>query len=125
MVDQSVETKRKKVRRMGTTSQVVSPQLIIGVGLAVGFIISVPPMSSDARWFTASQSGDLVKFKQSLESSYLYPMNSPRLANAAIILQQSNLLDDLNPKASEPEKAMAMENMKRLDPKNPDILKYR
>ena len=75
-------------------------------------------------------------------------MNSPRLANAAMILQQSNLLDDsreyalrgiafnknyfesylvlyMNPNASESEKAMAMENMKRLDPKNPDILKYR
>jgi hypothetical protein len=148
MVDQSSEVKGKKLRKMRTTSQVVSPQLIIGVGLALGFIISVPPMSSDARWFTASQSGDLVKFKQSLESSYLNPMNSARLANAAVILQESNLLDDsreyalrgiafnknyfesylvlyLNPNASESEKAMAMENMKRLDPKNPDILKYR
>jgi hypothetical protein len=75
-------------------------------------------------------------------------MNSARLANASLILQQSNLLDDsreyalrgiafnenyfesylvlyLNPKASESEKAMAMENMKRLDPKNPDVLKYK
>jgi len=148
MADQSSEVNGKKLRKMGTTSQVVSPQLIIGVGLALGFIISVPPMSSDARWFTASQSRDLVKFKESLESSYLFPMNSPRLANAALILQESNLLDDsreyalrgiafnknyfesylvlyINPKASEPEKAMAMENMKRLDPKNPDVLKYR
>ena len=105
-------------------------------------------MSSDARWLTASQSQDLVKFKESLESSYLYPLNSARLANAAMILQQSNLLDDsreyalrgiafnknhfesylvlyLNPKASDSEKAMAMENMKRLDPKNPDVLKYK
>jgi hypothetical protein len=148
IADQLTENNSRKSKRNKGVSQVVSPQLLIGLGLALGFIISIPPVSSDARWFTATQSRDLVKFKESLNSSYLNPMNSARYANAAMILLESNLLDDskeyalrgiafnenyfesylvlhLNPKASESEKAMAMENMKRLDPKNPNVLKYR
>lgn len=148
MAEQFIENNSRKSKRNRAASQVVSPQLLIGLGLALGFIISIPPVSSDARWFTATQSRDIVKFKESLNSSYLNPMNSARLANAAMILQESNLLDDsreyalrgiafnenyfesylvlyLNPKASESEKAMAMENMKRLDPKNPDVLHYK
>ena len=148
IADQLTESNSRKSKRNKGVSQVASPQLLIGLGLAIGFIISIPPVSSDARWFTATQSRDLVKFKESLNSSYLNPMNSARYANAAMILLEANLLDDskeyalrgiafnenyfesylvlyLNPKASESEKAMAMKNMKRLDPKNPDVLKYR
>lgn len=134
--------------KRGTSSQVISPQLVIGVGFVIGILISVPPMSSDARWFAATQSRDLSKFKESLVGSYMNPINSPRLANAAVILQNSNLLSEAReyalkgikfnpdyfesylvlyglPNASESEKAMAMKNMKRLDPKNPDVLKYK
>ena len=146
--EQLIENNSRKSKRTKAASQVVSPQLVIGLGLAVGFIVCIPPVSSDAKWYTATQSRDLVKFKESLNSSYLNPMNSARFANAAMILQESNLLDDsreyalrgiafnenhfesylvlyINPKASDSEKAKAMKNMKRLDPKNPDVLKYR
>jgi len=102
-------------------------------------------MSSDARWFTATQSRDLAVFKNALVSDYLHPTNSQRIANAALILQNSNLTQEahqlilegikFNPdyfesylvlynltNASESERKYAMQNMKRLDPNNPDVL---
>ena len=126
--------------------QIISPQLVVGVGMAIGAILAVPPMSSDGRWFMATQSKDINTFKSALVGSYLNPTNSPRLANASLILQNSNFLADarqvalegikFNPNyfesywmlyglssASASEKEMAMANMKRLDPNNPDVLK--
>jgi O-antigen ligase len=141
-----------KVKRSSKTryskSQVISPQLIIGVGIVFGALISVPPLASDAKWFTATQSKDLAIFKSALESSYLNPLNSPRLANAAVILQNSNLLPDAKavalkgiafnpdyfesylvlyslPNVTDEEKIMAMSNMKRLDPNNPNVLIFK
>lgn len=135
-------------RKKKTGPQVVSPQLVIGLGLVVGSIISVPPMSSDARWFVATQTSDLNSFKSALVDDYLHPINSPRLANAAVILQNSNLLSEAReyalmgikfnpdyfesylvlyglPNSSESEKKFAMDNMKRLDPNNPNVLNYK
>jgi len=138
----------KNRSKTNVKAEIISPQLVIGVGLVIGGIISVPPMSSDARWFTASQSKDLTIFKSSIESSYLNPLNSPRLANAAVIFQNSNLLPEAKeaalqgikfnadyfesylvlyrlPNASKKEKNWAMANMKRLDPKNPNVISYK
>jgi hypothetical protein len=139
---------KKSASKRNSNSQVVSPQLVIGVGLVVGALISIPPMSSDARWFSATQSKDLTTFKSALVGSYLNPLNSPRFANSAMILQNSNFLPDAHeialkgikfnpdyfesylmlyglPNATDAEKKMAMANMKRLDPKNPDVLHYK
>ena len=139
---------RESASKRNSNSQVISPQLVIGVGLVVGALISVPPMSSDSRWFSATQSKDLASFKSALVGSYLNPLNSPRFANAAMVLQNSNFLPDAHeialkgikfnpdyfesylmlyglPNATDAEKKMAMANMKRLDPKNPDVLHYK
>lgn len=143
-----VETPKKSTPKRNANSQIISPQLVIGVGLVVGAIVSVPPMSSDARWFNASQSRDLVTFKSALVESYLNPLNSTRFVNAAATLQNSNFLPDAHefalkgiefnpdyfesylvlyglPNSTDAEKKMAMANMKRLDPKNPDVLHYK
>jgi O-antigen ligase len=134
-----------KRRKKNVKQAVFSPQLIAGLGLILGVIIAVPPLSSDARWFTATQSRDLAVFKNALVSDYLHPTNSQRIANAAIIFQNSNLTQEahqlilegikFNPdyfesylvlynltNASESEKKYAMQNMKRLDPNNPNVL---
>jgi hypothetical protein len=145
---EKVEIAKKSTPRRNANSQIISPQLVIGVGLVVGAIISVPPMAADARWFSASQSRDLVTFKSALVGNYLNPLNSTRFVNAAAILQNSNFLPDAHefalkgikfnsdyfesylvlyglPNATDAEKKMAMANMKRLDPKNPDVLHYK
>lgn len=140
--------KTKTKRASSRQPQVISPQLLAGAGLVLGIFIATPPVSSDANWFHATQAKDIVSLKKSLESNYFNPLNSPRLANAAVIFQNSNLLDDAKfyakkgiefnpnyfesyyvlyglPNVTESEKQMALENMKRLDPNNPNVLHYR
>jgi O-antigen ligase len=135
-------------KKAKSSGQFISPQLIAGIGFVVGSILAVPPMASDSKWFYASQSRDLKTFKESLVSGYLNPLNSPRIANASAILLNSNLLAearvyalmgiDFNPdyfesyyilymlsNSTEQEKEMAMANMMRIDPNNPDLLKIR
>jgi hypothetical protein len=139
---------RQKQNKKISKNQVITPQLVIGVGIVFGALISGPPLASDAKWFTATQTKDLTMFKSALESSYLNPLNSPRLANAAVIFQNSNLLPEAKatalkgiyfnpdyfesylvlyslPNSSDKEKIMAMSNMKRLDPNNPNVLIFK
>lgn len=142
------QTSERNAKRLRQKEQIISPQLVAGIGILIGAILAVPPVSSDSKWFQASQARDLSTFKESLQSSYLNPLNSARLANASLILQNSNFVDearkyalmgiDFNPNyfesyfmlynlpnSSEEEKIFAMSNMKRIDPNNPDILKLR
>lgn len=146
-IDETAQTSRSsQMQKRGP--QIISPQLIIGVGLLIGGLVSVPPMASDARWFVATQSNNLNTFKASLTDSFFYPVNSLRLANAAVILQNSNLLTEARdytlkgikfnpdyfesylvlyglPNSTEADKEFAMANMKRLDPNNPNVLIYK
>lgn len=128
-------------------NDVFSPQLIAGLGMVMGSLISIPPMSADIKWFNSLQTKDLATFEIALQSSYLNPLNSSRLANASMTLLQSNFPDQAKkyalrgikfnpdsfesyfvlyglPNATVEEKQMALGNMKRLDPNNPDVLHY-
>jgi hypothetical protein len=146
---ESPTSESKRVNKKSKSSgQFVSPQLIAGIGVVIGSILAVPPMASDSKWFYASQARDLETFKESLVSGYLNPLNSPRIANASLILQNSNLPAEAReyalagiqfnpdyfesyyvlymlPNSTEQEKEMAMANMKRIDPNNPDLLRLR
>jgi O-antigen ligase len=147
-VDQSqnVESKGKRApakKKQGET--VVTSTLLAGVGAVIGLLIAVPPYSADARWRSALGSQDLNKIEAALIPSYLNPANSYKYANAVQLLESSKLFDislkyaqigvQFNPnnfdgwkvlylisKSSPEEKALALENMKRLDPKNPNVL---
>ena len=84
--------------------------------------------------------------RDSLTPSYLAPRDSQRLAQAVLLFENSKLYDQaykyakegvaFNPnyfdawrvlysisKSTQDEKALALKNMKRLDPHNPDVLK--
>ena len=125
---------------------VISSPLIAGLGLVVGLILACPPISADMAWFKATGSGNLVEVEKALTPSYLHPASSERLVNVVAILENSQLFDkareyalkatEYNPenfdswnalysvKNSTPaEKALALKNMKRLDPNNPDVTK--
>jgi O-antigen ligase len=137
-----VETKGK-----GTKDKelIFSPQLVGGIGLVVGALIAVPPMSADMKWKSALASQDLAKVEAALVPSYLAPRDSARMAQAVILFENSKLPDlahkyalegvAFSPnyfdawrvlysttKSTDADKALALENMKRLDPKNPDVL---
>ena len=139
VVGKGAKTKTK------SSTGVISPQLVAGIGAVVGILIAVPPMAADTKWRTALDSNDVAKVMAALEPGYLNPSDSQRMAQAVQLLVQSKLLDQAHeiaikgitfnpnyfdawrvlyflPNATEAEKAQALENMKRLDPRNPDVL---
>jgi hypothetical protein len=131
--------------KMKSSSGVISPQLIAGIGALVGALIAVPPMAADSAWRSALDSKDVAKVMAALEPGYLKPNDSQRLAQAVQVLASSNLPDqarkialqgvEFNPdyfdawrvfyyltNTTDEEKKSALANMKRLDPLNPDVL---
>jgi O-antigen ligase len=140
------EASSTKSNRNRSKSQVfvISPQLVAGVGMVVGLLIALPPFSADSKWYSATRSHDAAKVEAALVPSYFNPADSYRYAQAVNLFQDSNLADlahkyaliaikfnpdyfdgwkqlYLLPSSSGEEKATALSNMKRLDPKNPDV----
>jgi hypothetical protein len=139
------EPSARKGTRKSANSGVISPQLVAGVGVIVGLLVAVPPLSADMKWRAALDSKDANKVLAALEPGYLNPSDSQRLAQAVQLFASSNLMEQardtalkavkFNPdyfdawrllyylsNSTEAEKAQAVENMKRLDPRNPDVL---
>jgi len=126
------------------SAAVISPQLVAGLGVVVGVLIAVPPLSADMKWRSALDSKDANKVMATLEPGYLNPSDSQRYAQAVQLFASSNLMDQareialkatvFNPdyfdawkivylltNTTPEEKALALENMKRIDPRNPDV----
>ena len=146
--DEKSQPDRGKRARVATKKQsetIFSSTLIAGVGAVVGMLIAVPPYSGDAKWRTAIDSQNVQQVEAALVSSYLNPMNSYKYASAVQLLESSKLHDlalkyakvavEFNPdhfdswkllyfvtNSSPEDKALALENLKRLDPKNPNVL---
>jgi hypothetical protein len=125
--------------------QIFSATAIGGLGLVLGALIAVPPLSADMKWRSALASSDLTQLKLALEPSYLTPTDTNRLLNMVSIAENSKLPDvayeyvkkavEFNPESfdswrnlylvtnSTPaDKELALTNMKRLDPKNTNPL---
>jgi hypothetical protein len=141
----SSEKKSNSGKTAKPKEQILSATAIGGLGLVIGALIAVPPLSGDMKWKSALTSSDLTQLKVALEPSYLTPADTNRLLNAISILENSKLPDvayeyakkavEFNPESfdswrtlyavtnSTPaDKELAMTNMKRLDPKNPNPL---
>ena len=139
----SSKGQRQKGRGKAQAS-VVSPQLVAGIGMIIGLLIALPPLSADAKWLSATESHDAAKVEAALVPSFFNPADSYRYAQAVNLFQGSNLPDlahkyaviavkfnpdyfdawklfYLLPNATAAEKEAALSNMKRLDPKNPDV----
>jgi len=132
-----------KVRRKAQAN-VFSPQLVAGIGMVIGFLIALPPLSADSKWYSATKSHDALKVEAALVPSIFNPADSSRYAQAVSLFQSSNLPDLAHkyaviavkfnpdysdawrqlyslPQSTAEEKTTALSNMKRLDPKNPDV----
>ncbi len=145
--DQSTQAKGKvqRVVRKKQAQTVFSSTLVAGVGAVVGLILASPPYSADAKWRAGLASQNVQKVEEALVPGYLNPMNSYKYASAVELLENSKLPDlalkyakiavEFNPdhfdswkmyyyisKSSPEEKAIALENMKRLDPNNPNVI---
>ncbi len=124
---------------------IFSPQLVGGIGVVIGALIAVPPMAADVAWKSAVKSQNVQQVEAALAPSYLKPRDSARLAQAVILFENSKLYDQaykyakegvtFSPdyfdawkvlysisKSTQEDKELALLNMKRLDPKNPDVL---
>ena len=135
----------EKVKQLKQNELVFSPQLVGGIGVVVGALIAVPPMSADMAWKSAVTAQNVQQVEAALTPSYLKPRDSARMAQAVLLFENSKLYDQAYKYAKEgvafspdyfdawrvlysiskstPEdKELALANMKRLDPKNPDVL---
>jgi hypothetical protein len=136
---------RARVATKKQSETIFSSTLMAGVGAVVGLLIAVPPYSGDTKWRSALTAQNVEQVEAALVSSYLNPMNSYKYTSAVELFEKSKFGDlalkyakvavEFNPDhfdswrllyfitASSPEdKALALENMKRLDPKNPNVL---
>ena len=125
--------------------QIMTATTIGTLGLVVGALIAVPPLSGDIKWKSALTKGDLALVQAALTPSYLSPTDTNRLLNAVLVSENSKLPDvayeyakkavEFNPdsfdswrifysvaNSTPAEKELALANLKRLDPKNPNPL---
>ncbi len=138
---QSESTKNRKLRNQ---EPVISPNMRAGLAFVIGLLIAVPPLSSDIGWSRAMLSQDASLYEKELGGGYLHPLNSIKMDTMVSTFGQ-NGLDELaykygkqavefNPnsfnawqnflqlsKISNEEKNIAIENLLRLDPLNPNI----
>lgn len=125
--------------------QILTATTIGSLGLVIGALIAVPPLSGDMKWKSALTKGDLALVKAALTPSYLSPTDTNRILDAVLVSENSKLPDvayefakravEFNPESfdswrilysvanSTPtDKELALANLKRLDPKNPNVL---
>jgi hypothetical protein len=132
--------------RKKTQSNAIQPQLLlIGVTSGViGLLIALPPLTADAKWRSAQLVRTVPALEDSMQATYFNPQNSMKYLTNIQTLEQSSLFElshkyaleavRWNPEAFElwkvlylirdstaAEKVLALENMKRLDPLNPDV----
>jgi len=132
------------LKAKGSESRVIGSAMLAGIGLLVGALISVPPLNADIRWRSAQVSRDASQLESSLKPSYMNPQNTFKFLNVIQVFEENGLNElahtyaleavKFNPESydswkflfliknsTNPERANALSNMKRLDPLNPDV----
>lgn len=131
--------------KVRNTEQVFTPQLVGGIGIAIGALLAVPPLASDMNLRSVTSPINLQTIDEQLKPGYFTPTNSFQLANAVSAFESNKAYDlaytyarravEFNPndfqswrlllsisKSSQAEKELAFETMKRLDPRNPQLV---
>ena len=139
-------TQRSGQQKKKHSPSSVQPKLIVAssIGALVGLLIALPPLASDTKWRSSQLDRTLPSLEASMHPGYFNPQNSDKYLANIRILESSNLpelshryaleavkwnpedfnlwkilylIRDSTPK----EKNIALMNMKRLDPLNPDV----
>ncbi len=121
-----------------------SSVLIASVFGVIGLLLSLPPFSADTKLRAAQVSRDAIKLEETMQNAYFNPQNSQKYVLNIQAFESSGLFElshkyaleavMWNPEAyelwrilyfvknsTESERQLAVENMKRLDPLNPDV----
>jgi hypothetical protein len=137
----SVPSKRQQSR---TSEAKPTSVLFASVFGLVGLLVSLPPVSADTKLRTAQLSRDAMKLEETMKDSYFNPQNSEKYLLNIQAFEGSGLFEishryaleavSWNPEAYElwrvlylvknstdSERKLAVENMRRLDPLNPDV----
>jgi O-antigen ligase len=139
-----ISPKGKKKKQKNSNNQQLHLPLVGTVGGIIGLLVALPPFSADVKWRSAQVSQSAAPLEASLLASYLNPSNSMKYLSTIQIFEENQLFDQShsfalravqwNPEAFElwkvlyliknstpEEKMLALSNMKRLDPLNPDV----
>jgi len=143
--EKSITGSLKKTKsKSNSNTKVISPTLLAGMGCVIGLIVACPPLNADAKWFAATKSRNLAKVEAALVPNLTNPADSYKYSQAVNIFQSSNLPElarkyvlislkfnpnffdawkqlYLMPTSTQAEKNVAIANMRRLYPKNPDV----
>jgi hypothetical protein len=118
--------------------------LISSIFAMVGLLLAIPPYSADSKWRSAQVSQSARAIEESMRQAYFNPPNTMKYISNIQIFEENNLPElahkytleaiKWNPESFEhwkllylirnstsEEKQLALENMKRLDPLNPDV----
>jgi hypothetical protein len=137
----SVSVSRKSVK---TQSVDAKSMLYVSAFGLVGFLIALPPLAADVSLRTAQVSRDAAKLESTMDSTYFNPLNSQKFVLNIQAFEGSGLFDlshkyalegvKWNPESFElwkllyliknstpGERSLAVQNMKKLDPLNPDV----
>ena len=143
--ESSVPGKRQQSRKPEAKPTSVLFASVFGL---VGLLVSLPPVSADTKLRTAQVSRDAVKLEETMKYSYFNPQNSQKYLLNIQAFECSGLFEishkyaleavSWNPEAYElwrilyfvknstdSERKLAVENMRRLDPLNPDVTSIR
>ena len=125
-------------------SQNLHLTMVATFGALVGIIIAIPPLIADSKWRSAQVAQSLPQTEASMVASYFNPLNTSKYLVNIQTLESSQLFDLSHKYALEAlkwnadvfelwktfyflknatavEKELAVTNMKRLDPLNPDV----
>jgi O-antigen ligase len=137
-------TNAKRKNKGNEIEQAFTPGLVGAIGVVVGALIALPPLTSDINWKASFTNINLQTIEEDTKVTYFKPTNSNQLVNAGIILESNNLYDlaykyakravEFNPddfpswqlllsvtNSTLEDKVQATANMKRLDPLNPKL----
>lgn len=140
-----VSNKRIKEKHLENGQQ--SRIVLSGAGFGlIGLLIALPPLTADVKWRDSQVQQSVEALESSMDTSYFNPPNYMKYITNIQTLEQSNFPElahkyaleavRWNPESfdlwkilylirnsSSEEKNLALENMKRLDPLNPDVTK--
>jgi len=143
-VETAQSVSKSRGRNAKKSNDAFSPILVASLGAVVGLLISIPPLAGDMNWRTAITSKDANKVMAALEPTYMAPADTSRYLQATQLFANSKLMPqahdialraikfnpdsfdswkilNLLPNSTQAEKDLALKNMKRLDPHNPDV----